>query len=656
MLVPLFLVGCAFQQAMHRGEKLAASGDWAGAYDAYAEASKKKPEDPEAKSARELARERLVEGELNEAKIALDSSEFERCKEHLDKVAALEPDHPEVFELTIDLEKTMGNRYDFHWQGGDHRSAYDLAVRARKILPKAVFLGVAFDQLRDHYTDEAEKLMAAREHEKALAALRTITEFEPDRQSEVAPTEQRVRMAWADTLSSRASTLARSGKTGAAAALYVRAYEVAGRASDLDASRPLIDKLEEQGKMRIQLDIEGPWPRMGPVRDALVAGLAGVSDTVVVRSTPALTMKITLRDQRCTEQDEKTPTTLDYVSGQREKPNPAYVELAQQLERAKADEETARKRAAELGPELQAAETAVKAFEDKIAAATRTRDEAKQQMDAANVQLTAAKNRRDDLQAQIGQQAAQGAAEASTAALAAQASEAEKRMEEWSGVLAKHEAAHAAASRSLESLEAQRAPAVEARDRLKVGNESVTRDRDAAKQLVSELTAKMAGTPKTVMEDVHETLRYDVHAWTRTCTAPASARAYATWKSSQTAGRTFTPVHTTKDSSHIGHEKAKLELDPKTYPETDAHLVATGDQETSKELVEWLRALADESYKARTDAAIDQMGLDPVGAATPILALYLGARDRVDPTVQGVFTAHLQREFGLEKPELLLAD
>lgn len=652
--LPLLLAGCAFQQAMNRGEKLATSGDWEGALVAYGEALSKKPDDAEAQAAQQAARDQIVEDELTNAKASLDTGDYEATKKSLDRVTALDPDHPEVFELTIDMEKSMQARFVYFWEAGDQRTAYVTAIRTRDILPRATYLQGAFDQLRKHYTDQAEKLLKAKEHEKALAALHTITEFEPDRQADVAPTEQRIRLAWADTLATRAWALYRSQKLGAAAVLLVRAYEVAGRPNDLQQARPMVAKLKDQGRTRIQLDLEGDWKRVGPVRDGLVGGLATVPNTIVVRSEPALTLKVVLKTQRCTEDDEETPTTLEYISGQVEKANPAYAALQTQLTQAIKDEETARNRANGLRPELDRATSALKVLDDKLAVAERDKVAAQQAFDSANTQLTATRSKRDELDAELDRLVNTGAAKETVDAMAAQVAEATKRLGEWTTQVAKTDETENSASSKVNALQAQREPAVQALDRLKAGYDAVVKDRDTAKQLNTELSAKLASTPKTVMEDVHEVLRYDVHDWTRTCTAPASVWARPTWQTTLQKYQTFSPHQTTTDRSHIGHEKAKLELDPKAYPESDAQLVAKGDAETTKVLVEWLASLTEDSYRARVEGAIDQMGVDPIGAATPILALWLGAKERLDDTVSGAFMTHLRKEFGLEKPELLL--
>lgn len=649
----LALSGCAFQQAMRTGDRLAASGEWAAAYAAYSDAVDKKPEEAEAIAARDHARDMAVEAELTAARQALGIAEFERCKEAMDRAAALDPDRPEVFSLGIDLEKAMAARFQLQWESNDQRSAYQLAVLARKLLPKAAFLPDAFEKSRAHFTAEAERLLKAKEHEGALAAIKTITELEPDRQSEVAGTEQRIRLAWAENLATRAATQSRSNRLGAAAVLYARAYEVAGRMEDLDKSRELVGKLQAQGRFGVDLQVVGAPGRISPVKDGVVAGLTGIPDAALVTATPTLTAKVTLKPQKCTEKDTVTPSTRDYVSGQVEKPNPKHQELTDLLAKARKDEATAKERSEALWPELQKAEAALKEFDAAVASLEKTRSEADTQFNAANTQLTATRTRRDELETQLDGLVAQGAAQETRDQVSAQIAETEKRMAEWQEATRKHEQAESDAAGRLTALKAERAPAAEALERLRAGYESVTKDRTAAQTLSTDLASKLASTPKTVWEDVHETLKYDVHDWKRTCVAGASASLRPVWKTRLDTSREFAPEQATEDRSHIGHEKAKLEADPKAFPVSDDELVAKADTETIKSLVDWLNSLADEYYRDKISGTTTALIEEPIVATTSLVALYTGARGRLDDNTVNIFASHLRREFGLEKIDLL---
>lgn len=649
----LALTGCAFQQAMRTGDKLAAAGDWTAAYAAYTEAAEKKPDEPEAITARDHAKDMAVEAEIRKAREALELAEFEKCKEAMERASAIDPDRPEVFDLGIALEKGMATRFDLLWQTNDQRGAYAVAVTARKVLPKAVFLNDAFEKSRAHFKTEADRLLRAKEFEGALATIKTITDLEPDRQADVAGPEQEIRMAWADTLATRAATHAKSNKNGAAAVLYARAYEVAGRLGDLEKSRELVTKLQAQGRFGVDLQVSGPPNRIGPVKDAIVAGVTGIPDAALVTTTPTLLTRLTLKTQKCTETDTVTPATKDFVSGQVEKPNPQHKELTDQLAKAREEEATAKKRSEALWPELQTAEAALKAFDAEVASLEKTAAEAESKFTAANSQLTATRTRRDELQAQLDGLIAQNAAKDTVDQVQAQLAETEKRLKEWSEATQVHEKAGSEATGRLTALKAERAPAAEALDRLKAGYESVTKDRTTAQTLATDLAAKLAATPKTVWEDVHETLKYDVHDWKRTCVAGASAALKPAWKSSIATSREFAPEQSTEDRSHIGHEKAKLEADPKAFPVKDDDLVAKADTETTKAMIDWLNSLADDYYRERIGGATTELIEDPVGGTTTLVALYTGARGRLDENTMNIFASHLRREFGLEKIELL---
>ncbi|MEZ4239778.1 MAG: hypothetical protein R3F59_27195 [Myxococcota bacterium] len=52
--------------------------------------------------------------------------------------------------------------------------------------------------MRGHFTKAAESLLKDQRFDVSLAAVRTITEFEPDKATEMAPLEKRILDAWGD--------------------------------------------------------------------------------------------------------------------------------------------------------------------------------------------------------------------------------------------------------------------------------------------------------------------------------------------------------------------------------------------------------------------------------------------------------------------------
>jgi hypothetical protein len=157
------------------------------------------------------------------------------------------------------------------------------------------------------------------------------------------------------------------------------------------------------------------------------------------------------------------------------------------------------------------------------------------------------------------------------------------------------------------------------------------------------------------MEDVHATLAYDIHDWLRTCTAPVTAYFGPRWSTELPRTKSFSPKNETGDRSHIGHVKAAIVEDKKVYPATDADLVAKGDAETIKGVVEALIALSDDYYRRQVADTTTALSSDPINATTSLVGLYIGAKGRLDPATVSAFQAHLKQQYGLEKLELLTA-
>jgi tetratricopeptide (TPR) repeat protein len=641
---------CAYQRAMHKGEHLAGTGDWEGAYGAYSAAADKKPEDPEAKQGRDQARDHLVDAALTAARAALDAQNFEEAAAQIDKIEELDPDRPEVFQLRGDCERAMAGAIANLWEAGDARGSYAMAVRAKKLFPKASYLQATFDQLHQHFTTRAEALLREKKFDYALVAIRTISEFEPDKSGAVAPVEHRILSAWADDCAAKGDGYAKAKKTGAAAAMYARAYEVGGRPEDLTRAQTLAKSLVPYGKFSVLLTLTGAADRSAAVRAAIDAALEKVPDAGLVTTGGVLAAKLVIGPPKCTEVDHPSKGAKDYVSGQVSKPNPAHAQVLADLGRAKADLQTATSAGAKLAPDLASAKAAVAGFDTKIADLERKHAEAESQATLADQQLDAAKKHRDDLDGQIEQAKASGTP---TTSLETDLAQADKNVAEWAKTATARRDAEDAIRASLDALNAQRQPAVETRDRLDASASSLATDKANAEKLVTELAAKLAATPATVMEDVHQTFTYDIHDWTRTCTAPVSVTMAPKWKTALPTSKTFAPANQVSDRSHVGFVKAAVEADPKAYPSSDAELVARGDADTATAVGAWLSALADDWYRSRLGETAAAMRDTPVDAATSVVALYLGAKDRLDPDTLAAFQSHLTAQFGLQKPELL---
>lgn len=653
VVVVFWAHGCAFQSAMREGGRLAAAGDWAGAYAAYSRANEVKPDDIEAEKALAEAREYAVEDALTSARAAIDTGDYETAKKSLDQVIRIDADNPEVFDLTRDLERTMAAHFERLWGANDPTGAYDFAIRQRGVIPKGGHVQENVDRARAYFAAEAARLTAAKEHERALGLLKVIVDHEPDRRSEVDAIDRQVRIAWADHLVATSATMAKAGRTGAAAAHLARAHEIAGRAGDLAKGKELALSLAPQARFSMTLDVTGDAWRVAPVKDALTQGFTAIPDAAFVASDPVLAVRVTLKPHKCTEADTVTPTSLEYVSGQVEKPNAEWNELAAAYEQARTDEAGARAQVEDLAPKLETASAVVAKLDAAVAQLQKLTADVTAAFEDASRQATAARTRRDELEAQLDQVLASGGSSADAQALQAQIADATSIMDQWAAKASENEQAEGLAKRKLQEFDGQRSAATQAHQSLVAAHASADQDRAAAEKLANELTSKLSATPKTVWEDVKDVHRYDVHDWKRTCVAAAALTMRPRWKTQLGVARNFDPTAAIEDRAYAGFEKANLAADPKLYPTSDKELVALADAETVKAVVEWTRTLADDAYRDRVSATMLAIEAAPVDAATAVLALLLGAPARLDQATIDAFHAYLEEDFGLQQPALL---
>jgi flagellar biosynthesis chaperone FliJ len=405
----------------------------------------------------------------------------------------------------------------------------------------------------------------------------------------------------------------------------------------------------------MRVDVSGLAWRAEQLGSHVAAGVAAIADTTIIKTPARLQIKVTVPAPKCTEVDAVTPTTKEYVSGQVEKPNPAYTQLAADLKGGLAEEKAAAGEGDKLWPQLKAAEGTLSQYDKSLATAQEVHGEAEESYDTAVKQLKGAKSKRDELDAQIVAADAAGTDQATIASMEAELGQLGLRVSEWSGEVIQREEAEGRARRGLAKATAERAPAAEAHQRLKAAWDEIDARKKAAAERVGAITSKMTSTPKTVMEDVIATFAYDVHDWTRTCTAPVSASATARWSTDQPTSQSYTPTADTTDRSHAGLAAAEVPVDRKEYPVSDADLVAKRDAETAAALVKWADALVADYYTLQISQARSGAASDPDGASSEIVGLYVAARGRLEPDAQAAFAEVLRERFGLDQMAFLVA-
>jgi hypothetical protein len=642
---------------MRRGQKLEAAGNWSGAYLAYSEAVAAKPNNPspEAVEARDRAADVLVEQDATAGREALAADDYEGAMAAVERITDIDPDRPEAFQLKLAIESKMSAAYLRLWSAGEVAKAYAHAVRIKKLFPDAKILGGAFTQLRDAVEKEAETLLAKGQHAEALATIRVIPAHEPDQAERVAPIEQKIIAAWADALVKEAKRMQSARKPGAASLLYARAYEVAARGPDLEQSRTIATALAPAGRLRVKLEVTGAQSRAASMRALLTGGLSVLPDVTVVTSGASdLVVRATLGATKCTETDVPSAAVAAIGGGEVDD-----EEAAAQAEQEQVDAEAAAAadEAAQQAKELAAAEEILRAVEDKLASAEGALDEAEGALDELETQRDTTQARLEELETTLDDQRAEGATPAVLAETERQIAEVEARVASYDDQVRAQEETVANADALVSTLESDREAADAEVERLGGGTETATAKR-GSKKPKEVAVAGDDGQPgdtgaDPVATDTSDYVRYELHTWTRGCTAPATVSLRPAFQTDVGPPREVAPHSETVDKEHAALPEAGLAADPKAYALSDADLVAKGDATTAAEVATWVTTAADTFFRDRAAQALASAKTDPKGASTAIVSLYVGAPARVDPPTAEQFATHAREVYGLTSLELV---
>ena len=648
------LAACGGASALRRGQKLEAAGNWSGAYLAYAEAVAAKPNNPspEAVEARDRAADVLVEQDATAGRAALEADDYEGAMAAVERITDVDPDRPEAFQLKLATESKMSAAYLRLWSAGQVPEAYAHAVRIKKLFPDAKILGGAFHELRDAVEKKAEDLLAKGQHAEALATIRVIPEHEPDQAERVAPIEQKIIAAWSDALVKEAKRMQSARKQGAASLLYARAYEVGARATDLEQARAIAADLAPAGRLRVKLEVTGPQTRAASMRALLTGGLTVLPDvTVVTTGTSDLVVRAALGPSSCSEVDVPSTAVAAIGGGETDED-----EAAADAEQAQADAEAvaAADEAAQEAQELEAAEQTLRAVEDKLDAAETSLEQAETALDDVQAQRDSAQAKLEELEATLDEQRDEGATPATLAETERQIGEVEARIASYDEQVRAQEEAAATADALVSSLENDREAADAEVERLGGGTETATAKRATKKKKTEASSDEPSDTgadPESA--DSSDYVRYELHTWTRGCTAPATVSLRPAFKTDVGPPRELAPRHETVDKVHAAQPEAGLANDPKAYALSDADLVAKGDTSTAAEVATWVTTAGDTFFRDRATLALAAAKTDPKGASTPIVSLYVGAPTRVDPPTAAQFATHARDVYGLTSLDLV---
>lgn len=331
------VLGCAFQTAIDNGNTYVEQREYRRALVEYERALRLDPDSGEAKQL--IAQ--VIPYALDEAEAdmqgELDNARYEQAVRHVAYVKRYDAERAE--QLRTKVKVLMRAHVEAHIAKGEMLKAYPLAIRTAKLFPKMEGLQTVFDRLRAHYIAIAETHTAAGRYADALAALDVIERHEPRMKSSLAPRRQKIRGLWADTVVVKAKAAETAEKLGAAAALYGRAFEIAGRDNDADAMRRLMRILRDDGAFQLVIGFTGDGVRRRSIEKLASPRLTAIEGVALATDDDGASMRADINTGRvtCSERYTTSSRSKDYVAGTRQVPNPAYDNISTRIDNATTD-------------------------------------------------------------------------------------------------------------------------------------------------------------------------------------------------------------------------------------------------------------------------------------------------------------------------------
>ncbi len=610
------LSGCGYRRAMKRAERHVEAEHWREAVVEYRNALQRKPDSIDAQLGLDAVRTPALHDAIGDGRRALSREQYEEAMDHAAFAAGLVADHEGIPRLRGEVQDAMRAALDQLIEAGAMEQAYPFADRLGALFPTAAFLHEAYDRLRSYFFDRAEDLLARNQYAEALEQLSFVDTFEPDLVDDVEARAVVVRGAWADDLAGRAAALQEDQRIGAASVLLATAHQVAGRETDLARARRLAAELRSRGTFTVQIRIEGQATGWTP--EAVEQGIEALPGARVVPDGAGAWFSWSVQPGKatCESADEITRAAHDYVAGQTSEDNPGYTIL---LERGDILQREIDALAVELAGARGALERTSAELGNHEAEVMRPLWEEIQairyriqEIESAGVLTRKARREIDALQQRLDELLGldEGAAE-------------------------DHRALRAACDGARYQLEL-----------LVERDEEARIERDAVQD-------QLEATPPLLFEDVVETLHYDIHHWTRTCTVELRATSTGRWGPGLEEDRVFVSSRQTSDHSNAAHPAEGVTADPLEFAVDDEDLI-TGAHAANLELA--LQALgerADGFYAYWWSEARSLRAADPDTATDAMLMVYLGAPRRIGERDRDWIADHVLRVYGLEDLEVL---
>lgn len=632
------LAGCAYGRAIDRGHDYVAQSRWRDALAEFDRARRLDPDEAEAQRLYEMAVPHAIAEAKREAGQAVAEGRYEDALEAARYVEDLDPAEGEAMRTAVARWVEAG--VEGFIREEKMAEAYALALRGKALFGGWKPLASQLIAIRDHYLKRSDAAFARDDFRGALEALAVIEKHEPERAPLHAERRDRIRGAWADRVSAEARAMADAGHPGAAAALYARAHEIAGRPADRDAMRVQLASLEEHGMFSVALDGRGEPSRARVEEDAelRLRSVPGVHLASSAAEVASMAVHVETGPVRCRDESRIETDAVRYQSGSREVPNPAYQQLERAIARRAAEvedharrEATARREAERTllearrcGRDVGRDEQVVRDAEREVEEASRRVGEQRERVERLERRLREAPaERRERVRRRLER------ARDSLRSLEAEEREAASREGD--------------ARRALEATRRRCREVVSIHDRA-AGDAGRHGDaRAAAERALRRAEAQRTGTPATVLEPVFSSFEFDVRHVTRICSGPLVVELEPAWRPGRR--ELLEHAHRTEDSTHPAFPEYGVAGDPLSFPTSEAQLVEAVDASASQAVVELVAAHVEDYYASMLDRAAATAGESPHLATDMMLALWVAGPEHLDAQARATIADHLGHHY-----------
>lgn len=653
VLASIVLEGCAYPSAMGRGKRAGRDGDWSGAYDHYTRAVNIK-ETPEALAQRDNARIKAMEQANQDIKDAFAQTNVKKAFKAWRVVESLATPEEKDYsknDLSDSLLAEVQNRID----ANDPDAAYELALAANKEFPGELFAEAALDKARFYYRGRAESFEADGRFLEADAMLQALIDKEPERAHTVALQRGRVWNAWADALIAQGEELAARDLRGMAAVKLAKAYElVDSKEEALAKAKELAKENTWRSALRVHVVYgdTGSLRRRKAFKEAMTELLGEIENAqITTKENARLILDTDVGEANCRETSEVEKVNHEFVSGQIDVPNEAYVAIQTKLKEWVAVQKKHKARMDELEPGYKTANSELRRLQDELDIATATDERAGKELKRAQDTLARQRERLDQLTTQIDTVTDPEKVDYLTNAIMMIG----KNVAEWEYAVQKWSTALNDTGSVLRDKVQQQLKRRAEVEKIVAEYEAEKVEYDKATSQVRALNSEASLIPQTVTKDVMDNFAYDKTTWTRTCKAPLYATNWTAWESAIDKQQRLQGEKKEVDISHPGHEASFLDEDRKDYINSEEDLIEEADKENAKVVLEWVKKLAQEYYNQRVEEAkalIATEGKETV-ATEEVASLLIGSPEFLDDATKAAFSAFLKKNHGLEDYTLM---